>query len=74
MSYKLKVEGQSSLVRDSHNKAIINTNTSEYQLYMARISQRKSQSDQIKGACREINNLKKELLEIKSLIKEVIKS
>ena len=74
MSYKLKVEGQSSLVRDSHNKAIINTNTSEYQLYMARISQRKSQSDQIKGACREINNLKKELLEIKSLIKEVVKS
>lgn len=74
MSYKLKVEGQSSLVRDSYNKAIINTNASEYQLYMARISQRKSQSDQIKGACREINNLKKELLEIKSLIKEVIKS
>ena len=74
MSYKLKVEGQSNLVRDSHNKAIINTNASEYQLYMARISQRKSQSDQIKGACREINNLKKELLEIKNLIKEVIKS
>tara|TARA_Y100000389_G_scaffold41087_1_gene35695 strand:+ start:4525 stop:4749 length:225 start_codon:yes stop_codon:yes gene_type:complete len=74
MSYKLKVEGQSNLVRDSYNKAIINTNASEYQLYMARISQRKSQSDQIKGACREINNLKKELLEIKSLIKEVIKS
>jgi hypothetical protein len=74
MSYKLKVEGQSNLVRDSYNKAIINTNASEYQLYMARISQRKSQSDQIKGACREINNLKKELLEIKNLIKEVIKS
>ena len=74
MSYKLKVEGQSNLVRDSHNKAIINTNASEYELYMTRISQRRSQSDQIKGACREINNLKKELLEIKSLIKEVIKS
>jgi hypothetical protein len=74
MSYKLKVEGQSNLVRDSYNKAIINTNASEYQLYMARISQRKSQSDQIKGACREINNLKKELLEIKNLIKEVIKN
>tara|TARA_B110000483_G_scaffold237493_1_gene312357 strand:+ start:601 stop:825 length:225 start_codon:yes stop_codon:yes gene_type:complete len=74
MSYKLKVEGQSNLVRDSHNKAIINTNASEYELYMTRISQRRSQSDQIKSACREINNLKKELLEIKSLIKEVIKS
>ena len=35
---------------------------------MARNSQRKSQSDQIKGACREINNLKKELLEIKNTI------
>ena len=44
--------------------AIINTNVTEYQLYMQRRQNRKSQSDQI-NACREINNLKKELREIK---------
>jgi hypothetical protein len=40
---------------------------------MQRRESRKSQSDQIKSACREINNLKQELREIKSLIKEIIK-
>ena len=37
-------------------------------------SKRKSEQnkDELRGAIREINNLKKELREIKSLIKEVI--
>ena len=73
MSYKLKVEGHTSLVRDAHSKAIVNTNVSEYQLYMARRESRKSQSDQIKSACREINTLKTELKEIKNLITELVK-
>jgi len=42
MSYKLKVEGHTNLVRDAHSKAIVNTNVSEYQLYMARRESRKS--------------------------------
>ena len=48
MSLKYKVEGHTQLVRDSQSKAIINTNVSEYQLYMERRNHRKSQSDQIK--------------------------
>jgi len=68
---KLKVEGYTHLIRDTRSNAIINTNTSDYDLYMARIKARKSQSDQIRNACKEINNLKKELFEIKSLIKEL---
>ena len=55
------------------SNAIINTNVSEYQLYMQRRQNRKSQSDQIKSACREINNLKKELREIKNLIIDLVK-
>tara|TARA_B100001057_G_scaffold296309_1_gene296493 strand:+ start:13712 stop:13930 length:219 start_codon:yes stop_codon:yes gene_type:complete len=70
---KIKVEGQEHLIRDISSNAIVNTNATEYQLYMARIQERKSNSDQIKGACREINNLKQELREIKGLIKELIK-
>tara|TARA_B100000945_G_scaffold291534_1_gene266107 strand:+ start:1062 stop:1283 length:222 start_codon:yes stop_codon:yes gene_type:complete len=73
MSIKYKVEGYEGLVRDSNSKAIVNTNVTEYQLYMQRRESRKSQSDQIKSACREINNLKQELKEIKQLIKEIIK-
>ena len=73
MSIKYKVEGHTHLIKDSGSNAVINTNVTEYQLYMARRQNRKSQSDQIKGACREINNLKKELREIKNLIKEIIK-
>ena len=41
--------------------------------FICRRQNRKSQSDQIKGVCREINNLKKELREIKNLIKDLVK-
>ena len=40
---------------------------------MARRESRKSQADQIKSACREINTLKTELKEIKNLITELVK-
>jgi hypothetical protein len=70
---KLKVEGHDSLVRDSNSKAIINVATTDYQLYMNRVRMREQQSDQIRNAVKEINCLKTELEEIKSLLKEVIK-
>ena len=70
---KLKVEGYSSLVRDTRSNAIINTNSTEYSLYMARIRAREKQGDEIRNAVKEINNLKAELREIKNLIKEVVK-
>jgi len=70
---KIKVEGHSSLVRDIRSNAIVNTNKSEYQLYMSRIKTREQQGDQIRNAIKEINILKQELFEIKDLLKEVIK-
>ena len=73
MSDTLKVEGHTHLVRDVNSNAIINTNTSEYQLYMKRVKVREKQGDQLRNAVKEINNLKKELREIKSLIKEIVK-
>ena len=70
---KIKVEGHSSLVRDIRSNAIVNTNKSEYQIYMNRIKSREQQGDQIRTAIKEINILKQELFEIKELLKEVIK-
>ena len=70
---RVKVEGYESLVRDVSSNAIVNTNRSEYQLYMARVRAREQQGDEIRSAVKEINNLKAELREIKSLLQEVIK-
>ena len=73
MSDTLKVDGHTHLVRDLNSNAIINTNQSEYQLYMQRVKVREKQSDELRGAVKEINNLKKDIREIKELIKEIVK-
>ena len=69
---KLRVEGHQSLVRDTSSNAVINTSTSEYRIYMARHRARNKQSDELRNACKEINSLKAELREIKSLITKVL--
>ena len=69
---RLKVEGYESLVRDTRSNGIINTNTTEYQIYMSRVRAREKQGDEIRNAVKEINNLKAELREIKDLLKGVV--
>jgi hypothetical protein len=66
---RLKVEGHTSLERDVYSNGIVNTNKSEYTIYMSRIKAREKQGDEIRTAVKEINNLKAELREIKNLIK-----
>ena len=70
---RLKVHGYESLVRDTKSNGIVNTNTTEYQMYMSRVRAREKQGDEIRNAVKEINNLKAELREIKDLIKGVVK-
>jgi hypothetical protein len=70
---RLKVQGYDSLFRDTSTNAIVNTSTSDYQIYMQRAQARENQSDKIRGAVKEINNIKKELREIKELLIKVIK-
>ena len=67
---RLKVQGHDSLVRDTSTNAIINSSKSEYKIYMAKYRAREQQSDELRNACKEINNLKAELREIKTLIIE----
>ena len=66
---RLKVEGHTSLERDIYSNGIVNTNRTEYQVYMNRIKAREKQGDEIRSAVKEINSLKAELREIKNLIK-----
>ena len=72
MNARLKVEGHTHLVREVSSSGIVNTNTSEYEIYMKRIKSREQHGDQIRTAVKDINNLKTELREIKGLIKEII--
>ena len=66
---RLKVEGHTSLERDIYSNGIVNTNRSEYTVYMSRIKAREKQGDEIRTDVKEINSLKAELREIKNLIK-----
>ena len=69
---KIQVEGFGNLVRDTNSNAIVNTNKSEFKMYMARMKSREKQGDEIRDAVKEINNLKKEFYEIKQLLLKVI--
>ena len=73
MSDTLKVEGHTHLVRDVNSNAIINTNTSDYQLYMKRVKVREKEANKLRNAVKEINNIKSEIREIKDLIKKIVK-
>jgi len=72
MSKIAKVEGHKDLIRDLHSNAIVNTNTTEYSLYLQRRKLREKSNDILRDTVKEINSLKSELFEIKKLLKEVI--
>ena len=54
----LRVEGKTDLVRDVKSNAIINRNRNAYDLAKKRAAEAQKQRDEIRGATREINNLK----------------
>lgn len=70
---RMFVQGYTSLVKDTNSKAVINTNKTEYQMYMQKYKAREKQSDVLRDTVKEINTLKSELFEIKKMLKEVIK-
>ena len=72
MTKYLKVENENDLVRDSSSGAIINRNVSEFEAYKKRKLKMQENQDKVRDACREINNLKQELYEIKDLIKKLV--
>lgn len=73
MSNYLKVEGNTSLVRDVSNKAIVNNSIADYQQYVANrdiLLKRKSELEQ---HSEDINMLKQDMSEIKQMLAMLIK-
>ena len=72
MSDFIKVQGYSSLVRDTRTNAIVNRDKNAYNLAKKRAEEAQRQRDEIRGATREINNLKCEMHEIKDMLKTLL--
>ena len=72
MSDYKPVEGHSDLIKDMHSKAVINTNRSAYLAAVQRKRTLQQQKDELRDATREINILKSEMHEIKSLLIKLV--
>ena len=68
----IPVEGSGDLVRDPHTDQIINTNASAYQQYITRRQKRKLEKEKSLNIEEDLANLKSEMSEIKSLLKELV--
>ena len=68
----VKVKDHENLVRDPLSNGIINTNNSDYDEYIARRDAAKVQKDKSSTMEEDLANLKGEINEIKSLLKELV--
>ena len=68
----LNVEGHNDLIRDTQSHAIVNKNKGAYELAKKRAEAAQKQRDELRSATREINNVKCEIHEIKSMLKTLL--
>ena len=72
MTEFIKVKDHPHLSRDMNSRAIVNTNLSAYEAAVRRKNATKQQKDELRDAVRDINNLKCEMHEIKSLLLQLV--
>jgi len=74
MDYEfVKVKDHDNLVRDSLSQGIINTNDTEYDEYIARRDAAQKAKESEVTMKEDLDNLKGEINEIKSLLKELVR-
>jgi len=66
------LDGHKDLARDPVTNAVVNVNTLEYKQYLARREVKSEKNDKIQNIEDDFANMKSELNEIKSLLKELI--
>ena len=72
MNHFLKVQGHSSLVRDTTTGAILNNNRTEYEEYLDRKRKAEAREAEISQHTEDINNIKNELSDIKQLLLQLV--
>jgi len=69
--YKL-IEGHPDLIKDTKSHAVINRNVGAYEKAKKRAAVAQAQRDGLQETTREIDYLKSEMTEIKTLLKELV--
>ncbi len=67
-----KVKDNSDLVRDPRTGSIINTNSLDYDKYVAQRSAKNAEHEKTENIEQDLASLKSEINEIKSLLKELV--
>lgn len=68
MAQRLKVENHSNLERDMSSGGIVNTSKTEYINFMEAREKRLAEKERMQSMCDEINSLKDEMTDIKSML------
>jgi hypothetical protein len=68
----MRVKGHDHLVRDPKTNSIINTNMSEYNEYITRRNAKNEENLKIQNIESDFANMKKDIDEIKSLLRSLI--
>ena len=66
------MEGHKDLARDPETNAIVNVNTLEYTQYLSRRDVKTEKNQKVQTMEQDLANVKNELNEIKSLLKELL--
>jgi hypothetical protein len=67
-----EMEGHKDLARDPETGAIVNVNTLEYTQYLSRREVKTEKNQKVQTIEQDLANVKSELNEIKSLLKELL--
>jgi hypothetical protein len=69
----VQIKENPSLVRDTHSKALLNTDKRALNEYLIKAQLAKKQNDEKEESKLRLHNLEKEMMEIKSLLMEIVK-
>ena len=69
---EVKVKDKDHLIRETFSKAIINTDVSAYEKSKRLRQEAQRQRDELRNAVREINTIKSEMHEMKSMMKQLL--
>ena len=72
MSEYLKVDSDSSLVRDMDSHAIVNNNRSEFNKFLSLSEKKYKEKRELENLKSDVNAMKGDLEEIKSLLKSIV--
>tara|TARA_R100001377_G_scaffold76000_1_gene52760 strand:+ start:629 stop:859 length:231 start_codon:yes stop_codon:yes gene_type:complete len=74
MSKYIKIENEDDYVKDATGShGIINNNLNAYEVAKKRAGEAQRQRDEMRETTRELNTLKSEMHEIKSLLQQLVK-